>query len=193
MNAIFVALVSTLVAFLLGRLVLYKYVRSLNIKDQSFRFHELRDRLQLLAIDGKIEKTSRTYEFLQFTINLSIKNAGSMKLSELLNLAKAINVKMNVPRTDEIFADIRRHDQEVQQLSADMFASLARMLISNDHLIFLLAKIMEFSTDIVKGVARKAVKNMLRALMPEHSEAVRAVLNYRDWGNSLNLQLHTGG
>ena len=116
-----------------------------------------------------------------------------MKLSQLLGLSKAIDTKMNAVTANGIFADIHRHDHEVQQLAADVFASLAIMLISNDHLIFLLAKVVEVSTDLVEGAARNAAKTIARTLMPSHSEAVQAALNYRHWGNSLNLQVpHTG-
>src|SRR5260221_14071749 len=107
MNAIFAALFSVLIAISLGTLLLYKYERRLKLKGQSFRFHELRDKLQLLAIDGKIQKTSQLYEFLLFTINLAIKNAGLMKLSQLLGLSKAIDTRMNAVTADQIFADIR--------------------------------------------------------------------------------------
>ena len=190
MNAIFVALASMLIGVSLGTLVLYKYARRVNMKEQAFKFHELRDGLQMLAIDGKIEKESKLYEFLLFTINLSIKNAGLMKLSELLSLSKAIDSRMSATPVEQIFADIRRHDQEVQQLSADVFDSLAQMLISNDHLIFLLAKI---STRIVDGASRNVIKSVARTVLPGHSEALRAALNYRNWGNSLNLQPHQTG
>ena len=187
MSALLVALISMLIAISLGTLVLYKHERPLKARGQSFEFHELRDRLQLLAIEGKIDRTSQIYEFLQFIINLAIKNAGVMSLTELLSLTKTINRRMNTPAADKILAEIRRHDQEVQQLAAEVFASLSKMLISNDRIIYLLAKAVELSA---KNTAPGIFKNTARTFMPERSEALHAALNYRNWGNSLNLQVH---
>jgi hypothetical protein len=187
MSAILIALISLLVAISLGTLLLYKQERPLKARAQAFKFHELRDKLQLLAIEGKIDKTSRAYEFLQFTINLAIKNAGVMRLTELLGLTKAINRRMNTPTATEVISEIRRHDQQVQQLSAEVFASISEMLISNDRIIYLLAKALELSA---KDTAPRIFKNTARIFMPAHSEALHAALNYRNWGNSLNLQLH---
>lgn len=188
--SIVIALISTAVAIFFGMAILYKYQRRIATNEQSFRFHELRDKLQLLAIDQKIDRKSPVYEFLLFTINLAIKNAGTMKLSQLLRLSDAIGKRMNANAAHQMIADIQRQDQEVQQLSADVFESLSHMLISNDQFMFFLAKAMEISTNRLKGAARNAIKGAARIIMPDHTEAVRAALNYRQLGDTLNLQLH---
>src|SRR5260370_11076864 len=145
MTGIFGALTDGFGTVAVGRVMLHKYIGPLKAREQCFKFHELRDRLQVIAVEGKIEIGSETYQLLLFIINLSIRNAGVMKLSEILKAAKAIEKRVNASTSERVFADIRSHNQEVQHLSAVVFDALPRMLISNDAGTLLFAKIIEFN------------------------------------------------
>jgi hypothetical protein len=75
MTTLLVAVLSTLLAAFVQAAILDKRRILLRAKEQCFRFHELRDALQILAIEGKIKQDSRIYQFLMFMINVAIKNA----------------------------------------------------------------------------------------------------------------------
>lgn len=190
MNAILVALFSAFLAMTMGTLILRKHARPAKYREQSFRFHDLRDRLQVLAVEGKIDRGSSAYDFLEFTINLAIRNAGVMKLSEVLRLSKTIESRMAVKKTEDVFASFRRQDEQVQNLAADVFNSLGVMLISNDDLTYVLAKVVELGANKVKGLARLAVKKIASVVFPERSAALSEAKKFRHWGSALTPNAH---
>ena len=176
MNVVIAALIIAFFAMTMGILVLRKYGKAQKVRSQAFKFHELRDRLQLLATEGKIKQDSVAFSFLMFALNLAIQNAGVMKLSTLLALSKTINRKMNVPPHD-----FRCENEEVQQLAADVFSELSNMLISNDGITMLLAK----SAGEVTGAIRQLARRILEVLIPEQSKVVREARKYQH----LSLQI----
>lgn len=185
MSAIMVALFSALVAMTIGSLVLRRHMRLNKIRSQSFKFHELRDRLQLLAIEGKLTPGSPVYDFLAFTLNLAIRNAGEMRLSELLRFTRMIDGRMKVPARD-VFAEFRS-DSEVQKLAADVFNALSQMLIANDF-VYVLARAVELSASKLRGAIFDGMKRMVRALariVPVYGEAIDEARKYRRFGDLL--------
>jgi hypothetical protein len=186
MSTIIVALFAGFVATTMGVLSLRKFSRPLKVRAQTFKFHELRDRLQLLAVDGKIEQASATYDFLQFTLNLALKNAGVMKLSEMLKLSRIIDRKMKVTEFYDVLSELRRKDEEVQKLAADMFNALGYMLISNDDFTFIIAMVIELAAKQLKGAAFEVTKKMVHLLPPERSQAVQEARKYKRFGDLLD-------
>lgn len=174
-----VALVVAFVATTMGTLVLRKYGFALRAKSQLFRFHELRDRLQLLAIEKKILPTSSVYNFLEFSINLAIKNAGIMKRSQLLKVAKDIDCKRESTQSRDIFSEITQQSEDVQALAAEMFNALYSMLIANDGLTKALATTIELATHKLRGVVRTTAKSAMRLIFPERSKAAREAIKFR--------------
>lgn len=191
MIAICVALVAVAIAMLIGMFTLRSYFGALRAKEQCFRFHELRDRLQMLLIDGKIGRGSDVYEFLQLTINLGIKNAGDMKLRQILGLARQLNQKIAGVPYQNIFEEIRQQSPDVQSLFGDIFQSLAAMVISNDKIVFIFTVIAESSSDIVGGAARSCVRTIVRTLMPDYSEAARSAREYQHLGRTMSFHQST--
>ena len=179
MSAIAIALFTAFVATCMGTLLLHKYSRALRVRSQTFKFHELRDRLQLLAVEGKIGTAASTYRFLQFTLNLCIRNAGTMKLSELLKLSKIIHRKMRVQPSHDVFSELRTESEEVQELTADIFHELSCMLIVNDGVTLMLAKMVELATHEMQGTIREVAKILLTKLAPAHSRAVFESRSYQ--------------
>lgn len=179
MSAITIALFSAFIATSMGSIVLHKYNRALRARSQCFKFHELRDRLQILAVEGKIEIGASTYKFLQFTLNLCIRNAGTMKLSALLKLSKIIHRKMRVQPSHDVFSDLRTESEEVQELTADVFHELSCMLIVNDGFTMFLAKVIELLASELKGTFRRVAKTLLTRFALDHGKAVLEARNYQ--------------
>jgi hypothetical protein len=156
--------------FTLMSLTLQHRVPMLRAKEQAFRFHALRDQLQLLAVEGRISTTSVGYKGLLRMLNIAIRNAGLMKLGEMLRTAESAKDTIdNKPTFEKFEEDIQRHDAAIQQLASDCFSAYVYMLISNDSLVrvaFMLA-----NWTVVKPVFRH-LRRLLTQLVPTHTEAV---------------------
>jgi hypothetical protein len=117
-----------------------------------------------------------------FSLNLAIKNAGTMNLSDILKISRAVKNKAEGGGFEGITEDIRRQGEEAQKLSAEFFQALANMLISNDSLTSIM-----FS--LAGPLAGRAVFRLIaatgRALVPEQAEALREAREYQHWGNVL--------
>jgi hypothetical protein len=151
-------------------LTLQHRVPKLKAKEQAFRFHALRDQLQLLAVEGRISTTSVGYEGLMRMLNIAIRNPGLMKLGDMLRTAESAKDTIGgTPTFEEFQEDIQHHGPEIQQLASSCFLAYVLMLISNDSLVrmaFWLA-----SWTVVRPVFRH-LRKLLTQLVPTHTEAV---------------------
>lgn len=109
--------------------------RKIAAADQAFRLHSLRDELQILVAEGRLEPSSPTHDFLMTMLNFAIRNAGSVKLREVLQIAR--NVKDHIGKTqfEDLLADVERHDGAVQELFQRFFLTFGNMLVSNDWIV----------------------------------------------------------
>jgi hypothetical protein len=115
-----ISFITGLVATSLGLLIIFRILQGresfLRAREFSFRFHEIRDRLQMATIDGKIGKTSVTYEFLQESLNLAIKNAKEMRLSQVIELSRAVEKNADDDGFSKILEEMQRCGPEVRKL-----------------------------------------------------------------------------
>lgn len=163
MDGVIVGLASLLVWVGIGRILLERKSSSLRAKEQAYRFHAMRDELQLLAAERKIDTSSESYGFLISVLNFSIRNAGVVKLREIIEVSERVRRETSGSEFNGIMEDLRRHGPQVQRLAQEFFETFAWMLISNDRLV-------------KYGVAAAgAVKTSLNALQPAIKGANRAV------------------
>jgi stage V sporulation protein SpoVS len=185
MNSLLVALVATGIGLGIPLAFLWARKPLLRLKSQAYRFHELRDRLQLLNIQNKIDNTSPGYNFLMFSLNLAIRNAGTMSLSDVLKISRAVKERAEGNGFEEIAEDIRRQGEEAQKLSAEFFQALAVMLISNDSLTSIMFTVAKPLAGVLSKAAFSLVAAIGRTLVPQQTEAVREAREYLHWGNVL--------
>src|SRR3990172_9594942 len=86
------------IALGIQRAFLLRHETVLRIREQAFRFHALRDNLQLFSLDGKIQSTSPSYGFLVSLTNLGIKNAGKLNVLDILRAAKGTIQEVDTAR-----------------------------------------------------------------------------------------------
>jgi len=131
MTAVIVGLGSLALALLIVRIMLNHWARRLKVREQAFRFHAIRDDLQLLALEGVIKQSDPAYDFLLWTTNLGIQNAGVMRLRDLVSIAARIDsrIESDIPKR------LERSPKEVQRVAAELFEALVMMLIRNDWIV----------------------------------------------------------
>src|SRR5262249_45306240 len=124
----------------------YLFLRSYRIwlrsRTQSYQFHALRDRLQLLAVERKIDQRSPAYNFLIYALNLSIRNAGKLKLRQVVALARCVD-KRGARRREVLVKDIMQQDDEVKQIAAETFTAFGLMLVKNDSVLYVACLILK--------------------------------------------------
>jgi hypothetical protein len=184
MIGLLVAFATLSVGLTLGRLLLHRREQLIRTHKQCFKFHELRDRLQLLAVEHKIELQSPPYSFLEYTINLSIRNAGVMKLSQLLAASYAMDSKIHDSRN--VFEEFKTQSIEAQRLFADVFEEFSKMLISNDGTTVFLALIVEWTAHRLGGAALLLARKIRSVLPSERWKVVREARKYHRFGSALN-------
>lgn len=185
MTSILVALTATLIGLSIEFAVLRKRKSQLRRKGHTYRFHELRDRLQLLNLQGKLENTSISYKFLMSSINLAIKNAGTMRLSDVLQISRAVKKEAECITIKQIAEDSRRQSAEAATVLADFFQALTAMLISNDSITSIMFTVTRLLAALLNQAAFGAVVSVGKALAPEQAEAVDEAREYQRWGNVL--------
>ena len=178
-----------LVSIALGLWIRLAILRSrevlLKAKEQAFRFHEIRDRLQILNVQGKIEETSVGYKFLMSSLNMAIKNAGTMRLSDVLKISRAVRKNADDIRSERIDKDIRRHGEEARKLSAEFFQALAVMLVSNDNLTSIMFALAMPLAGILNQAALRLIASTGKVLAPDQTEALYEAREYQRWGKAL--------
>jgi hypothetical protein len=181
---LWMALIASLLAILIETLVFWKRRRMLKEKEQCFRFHDLRDRLQLLALEHQIDPNSKLHNFLLSMINIAIRNAGVIKLSALLDVSRIVKNEAG-SGDDSLQADIRSHTKDVQALASEVFASFSWMLVVNDDLTFLLFKGLRILTAIANDAVVACVKSVVSKIAPKHVQVVREANDFDRFGQRL--------
>jgi len=192
MESVFVGLISMAIALGIQRAFLSSHKRRLRASEQAYRFHALRDDLQLLAAGKFISVASPVFEFLMFTLNMAIRNAGAIRLREVLQLSKLIDKEVERHQFEKLLAEIQDCDPRVQQLAGRTFFSFAHMLIANDWLV---ASGLAIRQRINRGWGKLSAainwidRLMIAFLLRMASEKVQAVdraSHYRDMGQRVN-------
>lgn len=191
MQALTLSLAIVCLGLFVHLFLLWPLFHSMRVKKQAYTFHAIRDRLQLHAVDGDIDRDSVTYQFLIWFTNLSIRNSGTMKFRDLVKFASQIEetVEGTVNGTTDLFADIQSQSKEVRQLAAECFMAFGYSLIRNDWLVYNLINgrrlvvrcgvILNPVVKIVDYLASAMVRRSTRA------QAVVSARKYIRWGKQL--------
>jgi hypothetical protein len=117
--------------------MLRPHARALNAREQAFRFHAIRDELQWLALRGEVRPHVALYGLLLWTANLAIRNAGTMRLHDVLVMARAIERYMGAlpPHRAGWERCIRACPAPLQRVAAKASEALADMLVANDPFV----------------------------------------------------------
>lgn len=162
---------------------LCRRIPRLNMKEQAFRFHALRDELQLSAVNGDIPVTSLSYRMLMLMLNIAIRNAGLMKLRDILMMTETVRKQLGRSNAEELQNDIQRHGPKVQELASKCFTVFADMLVANDYIVRLVMAAVH--SPFVKYAVLPLFR-MLKPLAPTHAQAVRQAKWYSDKGMRLS-------
>jgi hypothetical protein len=177
------AAVTFLLLASLTETIVFRKRRALLRKNaQYFQFHDLRDRLQLLTIAGKIQPASEPYRFLMFTINVAIRNAGEFKLRHLVDMSQTVKQETD---GEELADLIRQYPTEVQALASEVYGRFAWMLVANDDIAVWLFRGFSSLTKIANEAVVKCVKSVVARLVPQHVQVVREANDYRRLGQRL--------
>jgi|SRR5579862_1794050 len=181
MTGLWVVFIFILLAILTETLVFGTRRALLKKNEQCFKFHDFRDRLQLLTLAGKIRPDSELHNFLLMTVNVAIRNAGVFKLRDLLEITKTVNKE-----TDEKLQDhIREYPTEVQALASEVCSSFAWMLVANDDLTAWLFKGLGILTQLTNDAVVKCAKLVVARLAPSRVAVVRTANDYDRLGQRL--------
>jgi hypothetical protein len=107
-----------------------------------------------------------------------------MKMSQLLAISEAIDKK--IARPTNVLEEIHKESAEAQKLAADVFAELARMLVSNDGITMMLAMALDLIADSAGDAALRFLKKMVRTVSRERSLVVKEARKYQNLGCALN-------
>lgn len=188
-SSMIVALSVIAVALTFERLYLRSRKQKLRAAEQVFVFHRLRDELQLLVIEDKLNMSSRIYRSLLTMLNLGIRNGSSLRASELVRIVRSVEQPKDSLTSDDFVQHVKLHDQEVQRFVAVCYFEFAKMLLMNEPLY----TAWRVSTSWIRFLVHKAwnpsfrleVHPLLRSLFPESIEIYRTAAAYRNAGNTL--------
>lgn len=183
-TGLWIGVIIVALAVLTETLVFWKRRTFLKAKEQCFRFHDFRDRLQLFTIEGKIRADSNVYGFLLLTINIAIRNAGVIKLSQLLDVSRSVKSSKE-HEFSKLQADIREYPKEVQELASEVLDKFAWMLVANDDLTVWLFKGLRILTEVTNEAVVKCVKWVVSRIAPVHVRVVREANEYARLGQRL--------
>lgn len=172
------------IGLLLEILILCHRVPALKAKEQAFRFHELRDDLQLLAIEGKISISSPVYADLMRMLNVAIRNPGIMKLREIVWMAVTVRDQIKARGVANLQEQLLRENPEVQAFASRCFLAYSQMLISNDLLVRTAFSIANLSIAPIKAVVGPIYRFMKR-VAPTHAQAMKQANWYSKTGRQL--------
>jgi len=181
MIPIVVGLATAAIGLLLAMSVLERRSPRLRATEQAYRLHELRDRLQLLAIQRDTDIRSVSYSFMMSSLNLAIRNAGIMSLSQVLEISRAVKRNADDITFEQIFNDVKQRGAAIQKLYEDFFQILTLMLISNDHLTSIMFMLAKLGARAFNRVIVRTVTSIGKVLLPERTEAVYEARQYQRW------------
>lgn len=192
MEGLLIGLASLAFAVCIQRVFLGNLNAKLRAKEQAFKFHALRDEVQRAVAEGRLDRSSLTYNFLIRMLNFAIRNAGVMKLREILEISEKVKSSVETSQFSRIAADVQKHDAEVQQITQKFFFAFAHMLIANDWIVqggVKAATVVSTSLMVIKPLAQafnKGMSALCGVITPTKAKAVREAQWYYDRGNRLN-------
>jgi hypothetical protein len=180
MTGLWVVFIFILVALLTEILVFGSRRARLKKKEQCFKFHDFRDRLQLLTIAGKIQPDSELHNFLLMTVNVAIRNAGVFKFRDMIEITKNLRTETDGEKLQD-----REYPTEVQALASEVCSSFAWMLVANDDLTVWLFKGLGILTQRTNDAVVKCAKWIVARLAPRRVAIVRAANDFDRLGQRL--------
>lgn len=187
MASLLFAAVFLVVALAIQLGMLWKRQPKMRKIEQAFHFHELRDQLQLLVMEDKLCPASRTHSVLMPALNLCIRNAGNMSLTEMLEIAAAFDSGMSHGKFEEFTKDLKQHGPEVQEVASQFFTGFATMLIANDPALKLLYRVFKSLAGVVYlRYVKRAMHSVTVFVMPEREQAFKTARKFEDWGSMMS-------
>ncbi len=184
-TALQIAVLGALLAGLIQAVILDRGRPRLRLKEQFFKFHELRDKLQALAMDGKIRPDSMPYRILFTIINLSIRNPGVMKLRDVLKMSNTVKHQVEGNTFEQLQAELRSYPAEAQALASDVFSTFALMLVVNDDITYWLFALLKSVAKLTNAGMIRLLKLLAKTLSPKRIQIVREARNYERLGRRL--------
>lgn len=165
------AIVATMTGVCLGLSILYLGLLASTWRHrravQTYRFHAIRDDLDMLLVTGELKADDELARFLRFVLNLGIASAGDMGLRRAVQVAQTIDERLpDAPGVTgkDLLADAASRGEAVQHVVAGTFLALADMLLANDLLALAAIRVQAM-------VAR--VRAMFKPWKPEELRARR--------------------
>jgi hypothetical protein len=180
MNAFVFGLAATALAVMIQWVALSSRRTALHTVEQAYRFHELRDELQMLTLCGQLASTSRVYSCLMGMINVCIRNAGVFRVRDALDIAA--RVEQRLKPADRFTEEVRQSEPAVQELAGKVFLSFARMLISNDWIVRSAFKSVHVCQPTIQ-----AFKWLLERIDPARTQAFREARRYERMAHSMGV------
>jgi len=163
----------------------HKYINGALLNAKLFRLFALRDKLTILAMEGKINENSKEYQMLLYSINHYLNATKNFEI--LIFLKKFIEVE-NSPKIkkemEEIKLSIEEHSVELKRILCEYFDILDSILTVQMRLFvgvfgFILSALdtLKISLDVVnKGIE----------LFSKSLSLMKRVKENRDYFKSLN-------
>lgn len=189
--SVFVGLVAISLVITMERAILSGWDDKMRSAEYCYRFHRLRDELQMMAIQGKLETSSLTYNFLMQSLNLAIRNAGTMKLRDILGIANKVKEHVEATHFDAICEDIAKHGTPVSDLAGHVFSTISEILIANDRLVCIAMaayRTIKKSVTIVSPIQRamnSIITPLFRVLTPMRVDAIDSARQYEKWASRI--------
>lgn len=110
----------TLICIWILLAVNYRYIQPTRWNKHRFKLFALRDRLAILAMQGKIDERSIKYIYLMKTINTAISETGQFKLSRFMNfLVWLQETKKAQDMVDMITSEITEKNDELKMIFSE--------------------------------------------------------------------------
>jgi hypothetical protein len=191
MNATIMALSSVAVALTFERFYLRSQHRKLRIAEQTFTFHRLRDELQLLAVNKQIEVNSLLYDFLATMLNLGIKNASTLRASQVMQIAKRNSQQFSGSTNETLIDHVKMYNHEVKNFVGICFYEFSKMLMINDPLYSTWRVLSNGTKHMIKRAldpeGKLTMPPLIQAVFPESAENIKTAVEFRAIGNDLCL------
>lgn len=187
--SILTALALVSIALTFERVYLRPQRNRLRQVEQSFVFHRLRDDLQNLALEGRLQTTSRLYQTLSNLLNMGLQNSTTLRASQIAALAKK-SVRAEVPTDSDFVSYVKQYDHDVQRFVAICFYEFSKMLLINDPFFAFGRFVMNSCRFLVRRAwdptHRLEPHPLLLSLFPQRAETYKTATTYRAIGDDLN-------
>ena len=135
--------------------------------------------MRRIQVDGELAAGSVPYDFLMDSLNLAIRNAGVMRLSQVLDVSRAVKTSADKFSNERLIKEVQGSGKETQKLYGEFFEALVEMLVSNDRLTSLMFSLWKLAARELGNAAVKAVIAGAKWLLPRQTEAIRDADQYQ--------------